>query len=150
VSQSLANVLIHIVFSTKKRMPWIDNEIESKLHRYISVICADNDSSIFQIGGMSDHIHLLLPLSRTLSPSKLISEIKSQSSRWIKTQGLKYRDFSWQSGYGVFSVGQSGKKNAIEYIVKQKEHHQNLGFQDEFRILLKKYEISFNEEYLWD
>jgi putative transposase len=150
MSQSLSNILIHIVFSTKERRPFIQPAIEQDLHHYITGICEAHDCPVYQIGGMEDHIHILISLSRTISLSKLIGEIKANSSKWIKGKGLNYQYFAWQSGYGVFSIGQSGFQPTVHYIAQQKEHHKKGSFQEEFLSMLKKYQVSFDEKYLWD
>ena len=126
MAQSLADIILHIVFSTKGRQPMIQPEIESELYPYLNIICQKFNSSMIRINGVSDHLHILLSLGRTLSVSKLIEELKSQSSRWIKTKGPQYRDFAWQNGYGCFSVSRSNVESAIKYIANQKEHHKKL------------------------
>jgi REP element-mobilizing transposase RayT len=103
-----------------------------------------------EIGGIEDHVHLLVSLPRTLPLSKLVEEIKKSSSKWIKTKGNLYSNFAWQSGYGAFSIGQSGYDDLRKYIQTQKEHHKKVTFQDEYRAFLKKYCIAYDEKYLWD
>ncbi len=124
--------------------------MEIRLYQYITGICKDFESPIIQIGGTSDHLHILLILSRKIAIYDLIGKIKANSSKWIKKIGPNYSKFAWQNGYGCFSIGESGKNQAIAYIQNQKKHHSKLSFQDEYRILLKKYKISFTEEHLWD
>ncbi len=113
-------------------------------------IAQSHDSHVYEIGGVEDHVHLLVSLPRTLSVSKLVEEIKKSSSRWLKMQGASYLKFAWQSGYGAFSIGQSGVDGLRKYIQGQREHHQKVSFQDEYRLFLKKYEIEFDEKYVWD
>ena len=149
MSQSLSCIYVHIIFSTKNRQPLILPEIIQDLHSYIVGIARAYDSPIHVIGGIEDHVHILLTLSRTISLSKLVEEIKKQSSRWIKTQGEKYRDFAWQNGFGAFSIGQSAFENLRKYILTQKDHHKKISFQDEFRAFLKKYQTSYDEKYVW-
>jgi len=150
MSQSLADILLHIVFSTQNRQPLILPEIEQELYRYISAICRDKDCPIIEIGGMPDHIHCLLTLGRNIAISNLIQEIKSNSSRWIKTKGTEYRIFSWQNGYGIFSVSRRNMENVAKYISSQKEHHKIKSFKDEFLMMLKQTGIKFDEKFLWD
>lgn len=150
MSQSLSNILVHIVFSTKNRESFIKESISSELYAYITKICQSYDSPIKQIGGMPDHVHLLLSLSRKISLADLVKKIKSNSSRWIKSKGIGYKLFAWQNGYGAFSIGQSGFKSCAKYIANQKNHHKKVSFKDELKILLVKYCIEFNEKYLWD
>ncbi len=150
IAQSLSSVLIHLVFSTKFRQPWIQTDIESDMHKFMTQISIKQGCPVLQIGGMPDHIHVLVNLSRNLTISRLITELKTGSSRWIKKPYPHYASFAWQNGYGAFSIGQSHLKQAIHYIATQKEHHKTMSFQDEFRTLLKKYCIDWDERYIWD
>ena len=150
MAQSLANVLLHIVFSTKNRQPWIDVEIEEELFKYISGICRELNCPSHKIGASDDHIHIACSLTRTIAISKLVEEIKTGSSKWMKTKGTQYEDFSWQNGYGAFSIGQSQLDDLRQYIANQREHHRRISFQDEYRELLKRYEIVYDEKYVWD
>ena len=102
------------------------------------------------INGVADHIHVLLQLGKTITFSKLISEMKSSSSRWIKSKGNQYRDFAWQSGYGGFSVSRSSLEGAKNYLSSQKEHHKTVTFKEELLIMLQKAQIPYDEKYLWD
>ena len=148
--QSLSSILVHLVFSTKLREPLISSEIEPELHAYIAVIFRACNSPSILIGGTEDHIHALFSLSRTSSLADTAEEIKKRSSKWIKTKGREFRHFHWQSGYGAFSIGQSNVPNLKRYIATQKEHHRRKTFQDEFRIFLKKYDVEYDEKYIWD
>jgi REP element-mobilizing transposase RayT len=150
MAQSLSNVLLHIVFSTKNRKPWIDIDIEEELFRYVGGICRELKCPTHKIGGADDHIHIACTLSRTITIAKLLEEIKSSSSRWIKTKGDRLADFAWQNGYGPFSIGQSQLADLIRYIANQREHHRRVSYQDEFRQFLAKYEIEYDERYVWD
>jgi putative transposase len=148
--QSLSAILVHIIFSTKNREPLIRPEIESELFPYISRICQSANSPALIINGTKDHIHMLINLSRKASLSSLIEEVKSSSSGWIKTKGPDFKQFYWQRGYGAFSIGQSGVPTLKAYINRQKEHHLKTTFQDEFRKFLRRYEIEYDERYVWD
>ena len=150
MSQSLANVLLHFIFSTKKRMLFIDEQIEHELHSYITSICTTEGSYVHKIGGMPDHIHLFCSLPRTVAISNFIEQIKKNSTQWIKTKNPQYKDFAWQNGYGVFSVSESSYEPVSNYINNQKKHHQKISFQDEYRNFLKLNKIPFDERYLWD
>ena len=150
MAQSLANILIHIIFSTKNRQPMIADEVSQELYSYIVGIARAHQTQVHEIGGIEDHLHLLISLPRTVTVSELVEDIKKGSSKWIKTKGSKYIDFSWQKGYGAFSIGQSAYENLRKYIKKQKEHHQVISFQDEYRNFLQKYIMSYDEKYLWD
>lgn len=150
ISQSLSKILVHLVFSTKNRQSWIQPEIEPNLYRYISDICVQHDCTVFQIGGMPDHIHLLLSLGRGITISKLVAEVKSNSSRWIKRFGLGYKEFAWQGGYGAFSISHSHVNAVCHYIAQQKEHHEKVSFKEELIAILNKYQMTWDEKYLWD
>ena len=150
MSQSLANILVHIIFSTKNRQATILPEVMQDLHSYISGIARTHESLVHEIGGIEDHVHLLVSLPRTLALSKLIEEIKKGSSKWIKKKGNLYADFAWQNGYGAFSIGQSAYEDIRKYIQNQRDHHKRISFQDEFRTFLKKYRIAYDEKYVWD
>jgi len=150
MAQSLSNILIHNVFSTKHRTETITPEIEKELYPYIATICNSLDCPAIKIGGTENHIHILCCLSRTITISKLVEKIKTGSSKWIKTKGTEFHSFSWQNGYGAFSIGVSNLPALKQYISNQKEHHKRRTFEDELRSLLKKYQIGYDEKYLWD
>jgi len=150
MSQSLSSILIHIIFSTKLRRPLIKNEIKGDLYAYMANIALTQHSFVHEIGGIEDHVHLLISLPRALPLSKLVEEMKKGSSKWIKTKGRFYTDFAWQNGYGAFSIGQSNVDALRKYIQNQQEHHKKISFQDEYRAFLKKYGISFDEKYVWN
>jgi putative transposase len=147
--QSLTNILIHIIFCTKNRVPLIDDEIEPELLKYITTVIQNTGSHLIKLGGTPDHIHILCALSKTIAISDLIENIKTSSSNWMKSKGTKYTDFFWQKGYGAFSIGQSGVPQLISYIENQKEHHKKVSFQEELRMLLDKYQVKFDERYIW-
>ena len=148
--QSLACAVMHLVFSTRNRVPAIDGVIEPELHAYMATILKTNDSPAIKIGGTFDHLHILFNLSRTRSIANIVEEVKKDSSKWIKTKGRKYSDFFWQAGYGIFSVSQPSVNAVKNYIADQKEHHRKLTFQDEYRKMLNQCEIEFDERYVWD
>jgi REP element-mobilizing transposase RayT len=150
VPQSLASILIHLIFSTKHREPLLTPAIETELYAYLAAILKDQGCAALAIGGMPDHVHILCLLARTASVSRVVEEVKKGSSRWIKTKGPPFRGFAWQAGYGAFSIGQSGVDQARRYIKNQKEHHQIKSFQDEYRAFLARYEVAYDERYVWD
>lgn len=150
MSQSLASILVHLIFSTKNRQAIILPEVIHGLHAYMAGIARSHEAPVHEIGGIEDHAHLLVSLPRTLTVSKLVEEIKKGSSKWIKTRGNQYADFSWQRGYGAFSIGQSSYEDLRKYIQNQKDHHKKISFQDEFRTFLKKYNIPYDEKYVWE
>jgi len=148
--QSLSSVLLHIVFSTKNREPFIREDVEPDLHSYMATIFKACDSPSLIIGGTTDHIHALADLSRTITIANLVKTVKANTSRWMKLQGRELRSFQWQAGYGAFSVSESGVTTLKAYIANQKTHHKRRTFQDEFRIMLKKYKVPYDERYVWD
>ena len=150
MSQSLAKVCTHIVFSTKYRQPLIDEKIENELWSYMGGICNEWGCLPIQIGGYVDHIHILCVLSRKITIMKLLEEVKRSSSKWIKTKGLAYQDFYWQNGYGIFSVNPYELEIVVRYIANQKIHHQKKTFQVEYRGFLKRYNIEYDERFVWD
>ncbi|MCI0693383.1 IS200/IS605 family transposase [candidate division KSB1 bacterium] len=148
--QSLASILVHVVFSTKHRQPLIKPEIEDELFAYMSSIWRTHESPVLAINGAEDHVHTLVSLSRKVALSEVLEEVKKSSSKWIKTKGPECKNFYWQNGFGAFSIGQSGVEALKKYITIQKEHHTKQTFQDEFRAFLKLYNIEYDERYVWD
>lgn len=146
--QSLATVLVHAVFSTKDRTPWITPEIRQELHPYLVGVLQNIGCPSIQTGGVEDHVHILFRMSRTITLSQVIEKVKTSSSKWVKTKGLP--NFAWQAGYGAFSVGPGEADRIIAYIKGQAEHHRKLSFQDELRELLQESGLEFDERYLWD
>jgi putative transposase len=149
MSQSLSKVLVHLIFSTKHREPTIPPAIRPRLHAYIIGILANLKSPSLQTGGVSDHVHILCALSRTVSLADLMEEVKKSSSKWMKADG-SVPGFSWQAGYGAFSIGESQSDAVIRYIQNQDEHHRKMTFQDEFRKFLERYKVAYDERYVWD
>lgn len=148
--QSLSAILIHLIFSTKNHEPFITPAIESELYPYMATVFREHNSPSLIIGGTTDHIHALFTLGRSIAIAEIVEEIKTSSSKWIKTKGSEYRNFHWQRGYGAFSIGQSSVKILKRYIAKQKSHHRHVAFQDEYRKFLNRYEVDFDERYVWD
>ena len=148
--QSLSSILIHLIFSTKNREPFLTPEIDAEIYPYMASIFRAMNSPALIINGTSDHIHTLFSLSRVTTIADIVEEVKSESSKWIKTKGKRFRRFHWQSGYGAFSIGQSQVPAVKRYITRQKEHHRRVSFQEEYRKFLKVYEVKFDERYVWD
>jgi putative transposase len=148
--QSLSNLLVHLVFSTKERFPFLrDPEQRSRMHHYLGGIVNETGQSLC-IGGIEDHVHLLLALSRTGTIADLVRDLKRASTLWMKSENKMAQDFAWQNGYGAFSVGQLEVPLVKDYILQQERHHQKRTFQDEYRAFLVKYQIPHDERYLWD
>lgn len=150
--QSIAKVALHLVFSTKHRKPWLRSvELRDELYAYMATILRDNvDSPAIIIGGVEDHVHILCLLSRKFAIMKLIEEAKTETSKWIKKQSTELSNFSWQGGYGAFSVSESNIPQVKTYIANQEQHHKRMTFQDEFRELCKRHGIALDERYAWD
>jgi REP element-mobilizing transposase RayT len=149
--QSLAKIIVHAVFSTKDRRPFLrDKSLRDELHHYLGGILINHDCQPIIVGGVEDHVHILSTLSRTVEAAEMVKEVKRGSSLWLKTKGPDLNDFAWQNGYGIFSVGFSQIPSARDYIAGQEEHHRKVSFQDEYRELLRRYEIEFDERYVWD
>ena len=150
MGQSLVKNHMHIIFSTKHRKHWIDQSVESRLHSYLGAICNKMDCQVIKVGGYTDHVHILCMLSKNIALCKLVQEIKSNSSRWMKTIGEPYRDFHWQNGYSGFSVYPNESDRVVEYITNQHIHHRKQSFQEEYREFLNKYKVEYDERYIWD
>ena len=150
MAQSLSKVYVHITFSTKNRHNLITESIQESLFSYIGGICKGMECNPIRVGGHKNHIHVLCLLSKKVTQIKLLEEVKKQSSKWIKTQDNSFRSFYWQDGYGIFSVNPSEIDEVAAYINNQKEHHKKVNFKDEFRTFLKKYEVDYDEKYVWD
>ncbi len=148
--QSLSSILIHLVFSTKHRDPFITADVEPDLHDYLGGIFRGCDCPSLLVGGTTDHIHALFVLSRTVTIADIVGDVKSGSSKWIKTKGEAFQSFQWQAGYGAFSVSQSGLTKVKDYLANQKHHHRQFTFQDEYRLLCKKHGVEMDERYVWD
>jgi len=149
--QSLARVVLHVVFSTKNRVPFLkEPDVRTRLHAYMAGILQDIGCEPILINGVEDHVHILCNLSRTVTIAKLVEKAKQGPSIWMKEQGPAYADFFWQGGYGSFSVSQSNVGQVREYIAVQEEHHQKISFQEEFRALCLKHGIEIDERYGWD
>jgi putative transposase len=148
--QSLSLTIIHLVFSTKDRMPLLTPDIRHELHAYLATVARHDDGECFRVGGVADHVHLAVRLSRTQSIADLVSELKTSSSKWLKDKSSTLSKFAWQRGYGAFSVGPRDLDAVIAYIDDQEEHHRTKTFQEEYRGFLAKYGIGFDERYVWD
>jgi putative transposase len=150
MSQSLAKNLVHLVFSTKHRQPLIPKVHSKGLYAYIAGILKEWDSPTIVIGGVEDHVHVLFSLSKNHALKKIVEEVKTGSSKWMKIDGPRIPDFYWQGGYATFSVSQSNVEAVKRYIEKQEQHHHKMTFQDELRELLQRHGVEFDERYVWD
>jgi len=150
MSQSLSKMYVHIVFSTKHRSKILIPEIQPNLYAYFGGICNNLECNPIKIGGYLDHVHILCLLSKKIALMSLLQDIKTGTSKWIKTQDKSFANFHWQDGYGAFSVNPSQTNIVADYITKQTEHHKKVIFQDEYRAFLKKYKVDYDERYVWD
>jgi REP element-mobilizing transposase RayT len=148
MSQSLVKNLIHLVYATKQRRPWITEDVRQRLWAYQAGIFAACESPALIVGGVEDHVHVLFALSKNQPLSKVVEEVKKGSSKWMKAAGNA--EFGWQAGYAGFSVSQSNMQDVINYIDGQAEHHRQRSFQDELRALFQRHQIEFDERYVWD
>lgn len=147
--QSLSQIYLHLVFSTKDRQPLIGTEVQPRLHAYLAGTLNAIHCPAIQVGGMPDHVHLLFRLSRTVTVADVVKASKVESSKWMK-ENTSQPQFAWQAGYGVFSVSASQVDTVTHYIANQAEHHQARTFQDEFRKFLENHQIEYDEAYVWD
>lgn len=148
--QSLTKNYVHIIFSTKHREPLLHSPVKEELWAYLGGVCNELECNPLCIGGYTDHVHLLCLLSKKVALMKLVEKVKSNSSRWLKIRHSSLEGFCWQNGYGAFSVGPAQIALVSTYIKNQKEHHREKSFQEEFRGFLKKYEMEYDERYVWD
>jgi putative transposase len=148
--QSLASIVLHVIFSTKNRQPILSTEIRQELHPYIAVVLHEIDCPPLQVGGAADHVHALFFLARTLTVASIIESIKTSSSKWMKTKGRQFEHFRWQAGFGVFSVSRSNADSVAAYICNQDEHHRKITFQEEYRQFLERHRQNCDERYMWD
>ena len=150
MAQSLVKNYVHIVFSTKHREPLILPPYQNELHSYLAGACNKLDCTPVKVGGYTDHVHILCMLSKKMALVTLLEELKAHSSKWMKTKDPSLRNFYWQGGYGAFSVNPSEIDTDVAYIENQHQHHQKMTFQEEYRAFLKKYNVEYNEQYVWD
>ena len=149
--QSLAQIYLHIVFSTNDRRPLLaDQSIRDEMYHYLGGICNNVGCPILRVGGVADHVHLLCRFGRTITIADLMQELKRESSKWVKTKSPSLAEFHWQNGHGAFSISPGHVEPLRTYIATQEEHHRTENFQDELRRLLKKYGLECDERYVWD
>jgi putative transposase len=148
--QSLARLLVHLVFSTKNRAPVLSPSIRETLHPYLAAVLEEHTCPSLQVGGVEDHVHLLFGLSRTLTVAEVVERVKTSSSKWMKTRGPDFESFYWQVGYGAFSVSQSNAAAVVRYIQRQEAHHRRTTFQEEYLALLNRHQIAYEADHVWD
>ena len=142
---SFVSCLMHCVFATKERRPLIKPELQERLWPYLGGIARENKMKALAIGGVEDHVHLLISIPSTLSIAKAIQLLKGNSSKWVHDTFKNYRDFEWQEGYGAFGIGVSGIEDTTKYIQGQVGHHQKMTFREEIEVFLKKHGMEYME-----
>jgi putative transposase len=150
MANTYTQIYIHLVFSVKGRQNLILPKWKEELYKYVCGIVNYKNQKVYAIGGVADHIHILLSIKPEISLSELVRDIKANSSKWINERKLVLGKFQWQEGFGAFSSAQSQLDNVIQYINNQEQHHQKRAFKDEYLELLKKFEITFDENYLFE
>lgn len=150
MAQSFFQMYGHLIFSTKDRIDFLDDKVRGDIHAYLATLFRDMGCPYVHVGGAKDHVHVLFDIGKESLPVNIIGKVKKESSKFIKNIDNGYKDFYWQSGYGLFSVSPSNKEKVINYIDIQIEHHKKMSFKDEFLAYLKKYNIDYNEKYIWD
>ena len=148
--QSLSFLLVHIIFSTKDRKPWLTDGIRPELHAYMATVAGTGEHYCFRVGGVEDHVHIAILLGRNGTVSKLVESLKTSTSKWIKTRGIDFARFRWQRGYSAFSVGPTDREALLAYIDAQASHHRRRDYQTELRALFNKYGVAFEEQFVWD
>ncbi len=150
MSQTHVSVYLHVVFSTKNRFPFLTSKIEPELFAYVGGILNNLGCRLLAANGTENHVHLLISIDKNVQIPKLVGTIKRESSKWLKARSHMLSKFGWQDGYSVFSVGHTQLPDVKKYIAGQKVHHAKKLFEDEMRTFYRKYEIEFNEQYVWD
>ena len=150
MAHTYATLLVHVIFSTKDRRPVLDADLSARLFPYVGGIVRELGGKLMTVGGMPDHIHLLLSLSPTHALSEVMRTVKANSSRWVHEAWAERSAFAWQTGYGAFSVSRSNQDQVRQYIENQAEHHRQLSFKEEFTAFLKRHGIEYDERYIWE
>ncbi len=150
MAQSLSRILIHIIFSTKDRFPFLlDGDLRKRMHAFIARVFYEHDSPAVEVGGTQDHVHILCLLSRNHAVSEIVKKAKANSSGWATAQGGRCLKFAWQAGYGAFSIHESQIGAVKKYIQDQAEHHRLHTFQEEYLDILGQHRVQYDERYLW-
>jgi putative transposase len=150
MADTYSQIYVHLVFSVKGRQSLIQEAWKDRLYKYICGIASGKGQKVFAIGGVADHIHLLVSMKPSISVSELVRDLKSNSSKWLNEQGLFKGKFEWQNGFGAFTCGHTQLNSIIAYVNNQEIHHKKETFKEEYLKLLKEFEIEFNEQFLFD
>lgn len=148
MANTYCRILIHAIWSTKNREPSIRQKIDTQLWAYLAGICAKHDSQAIRIGGIENHVHGLIELSKNITIPTIIKELKASSTKWMNQENRTQGRFAWQDGYAAFSVSPSKIAEVIAYIENQREHHRHVGFEEEYRGFMKRHELEYDEKYL--
>jgi len=143
-------LIYHLIFSTKHREPLISPRLQEELYAYIGGILRDQGGHLLEVGGMPDHLHLLIRIKPDISVSEIVRLVKANASKWANERPDQMERFAWQRGYGAFTVSLSQAPMVSQYVRNQEEHHRKKTFQEEFVEFLKRHEIQFDEQHLWD
>ena len=143
--QSLTKLYAHLIFSTKNCQPFLDDHIRPRVYAYLATVVRNLDSPWVVVVGVADHVHILFDMGKLHAPVEFVERAKRESSKFIKTLGTQYKDFYWQRGYGMFSVGPAQRDEAEDYVRDQQEHHRSKSYQDEFRAFLQRYDVEYGE-----
>jgi putative transposase len=150
MADTYSQIYVHLVFSVKGRQSLIQDAWKDRLYKYICGIASGKGQKVFAIGGVADHIHLLVSMKPSISVSELVRDLKSNSSKWLNEQGLFKGKFEWQNGFGAFTCGHTQLNSIIAYVNNQEIHHKKETFKEEYLKLLKEFEIEFKEQFLFD
>ncbi|MBN2595564.1 IS200/IS605 family transposase [Labilibaculum sp.] len=149
MGQSLSQLYVHLTFGTKGRQALLSEHLEARLHAYIAGILKKVESPALKINSVPDHIHILFRLSKNYALAKVVEEVKKESSKWMKVNGVE--EFTWQIGYGAFSVSSSAVKTVEKYIERQKEHHHSASYKEEVDDFMRKFDvIEYDDNYFWN
>jgi REP element-mobilizing transposase RayT len=148
--QSLSQLYVHVIFSTKDRFPFLKDDIRDRVHAYLASVLREMGSPFVVVGGVDDHVHVLFDMGRIHPAKDFVEKAKRETSKFVKTLRPNLDKFYWQRGYGIFSVSPTHRKSVVAYIENQQEHHLATTFQDEYRDFLQRYGIAFDERYVWE
>jgi REP element-mobilizing transposase RayT len=148
--QSLSQLYVHLIFSTKDRFPFLKEDIRGRVHGYLATTLRDMGSPFVVVGGVADHVHCLFDMGRIHAAKDFVEQVKRESSKFVKSLRPNLDKFYWQRGYGIFSVSPTHRQSVIDYVENQEVHHRQMTFQDEYRDFLTRYGIEFDERYVWD
>ncbi|PHQ31717.1 IS200/IS605 family transposase [Rhodopirellula bahusiensis] len=148
--QSLSQLYVHLIFSTKDRFPFSKDDIRDRVHAYLASVLREMGAPFVVVGGVDDHVHVLFDMGRIHPAKDFVEKVKRETSKFVKTLRPNLDKFYWQRGYGIFSVSSTHRDSVVAYIENQEEHHRATTFQEEYRDFLKRYGIAFDERYVWE